>query len=239
VPKQFWNPLKVLTLNGLASPQTRSMLLLGLLIVTLHPAELVWLWVPPGHSALSNRPPLLLFTVKVKSTVPQQTPLPTHDPLEQLSEPLQDWPSLQAEPLVSAAVQLSAVSLQLSEQLPSPSGPGHGLPTWVVQAPEAQESAPLQNRPSLHAEPLVSAAVQLSAASLQLSEQLPSPSAPGHGSPLWVVQLPAAQVSVPLQNRPSVQAEPLVSAPVQLSASSSQDSEQLPSPSAPGHGSPA
>jgi hypothetical protein len=122
----------------------------GRLMVALQPLELVCEVVPPGHSALSNTPPLLLLTVNVKSTVPQQTPLPTQLPPEQLSEPLQAWPSVQAEPFGSAAVQLSAPSLHDSEQFPSPSAPGHGFPAWTVQAPATQVSAPLQNRPSLH-----------------------------------------------------------------------------------------
>ena len=46
------------------------------------------------------------------------------------------------------------------------------------------------------------------------------------------------QVSAPVQNHPSVQALPSGSAPLQSSAASSQDSAQLPSPSAPGHGLP-
>jgi hypothetical protein len=58
----------------------------------------------------------------------------------------------------------------------------------------------LQKSPSLHAELFGSAARQLSFASLQLSAQLPSPSAPGHGLPAWTVQAPAAHVSAPLQN---------------------------------------
>ena len=47
--------------------------------------------------------------------------------------------------------------------------------------------------------------MQLSAASLQDSLQLPSPSDPGHGLPECTEQVPPLQVSVPLQNRPSLQ----------------------------------
>jgi hypothetical protein len=36
------------------------------LTVTLHPACAVCVEVPPGHSAESNAPPVLLFTVNVK-----------------------------------------------------------------------------------------------------------------------------------------------------------------------------
>lgn len=47
---------------------------------------LFWVCVPPGHSALSKTPPLLLFTVKVKLTVPQQTPEGVQVPLWQVSD---------------------------------------------------------------------------------------------------------------------------------------------------------
>jgi hypothetical protein len=159
-------------------------------------------------------------------------------PLLQVSAPLQNAASLHAEPLGSAAVQVSVGSLHDSAQLASPSGPGHGLPLCVAQTPPLHVSLPLQYSPSVHAEPFGSPSVQASAASLHVSEQLPSPSGPGHGLPAWVVQLPPLQVSTPLQNRPSLQATPFGSASVQASADSSQDSEQLPSPSAPGHGLP-
>ena len=97
----------------------------------------------------------------------------------------------------------------------------------------------MQNRPSSQLAPSESGAVQSSVGSLHDSEQLPSPSAPGHGSPVCVEQLPAAHVSVPLQNSPSSHAEPLTSFAVQSSADSLHDSAQSPSPSGPGHGLPA
>ena len=46
----------------------------------------------------------------------------------QVSAPLQNSESLQALPFGSGARQLSFVSLHDSLQLPSPSGPGQGLP---------------------------------------------------------------------------------------------------------------
>ena len=147
-------------------------------------------------------------------------------------------PSVQAEPFGSAALQLSAPSLHDSAQLPSPSGPGQGSPVCTLQAPPPQESVPVQNRPSVQAEPFGSGAVQLSAPSLHDSAQLPSPSGPGQGFPVCTPQAPALQASVPVQKRPSVQADPFGSAAVQLSAPSLHDSAQLPSPSGPGHGSP-
>src|SRR5690349_15110056 len=78
------------------------------------------------------------------STPPVQTPAVHFSPLVQAS------PSSQALLFGSSVVQLSAPSLQDSAQLPSPSGPGHGSPAWVEQAPlPLQLSAPLQNRLSL------------------------------------------------------------------------------------------
>jgi len=109
-----------------------------------------------------------------------------------------------ADPFGSAARQLSAPSSQLSEQFPSPSGPLQGSPVWVEQVPPLQVSVPLQNNPSVHADPFGSAAKQLSAPSSQLSEQLPSLSGPEHGSPACTEQLPPLQVSAPLQNSPSL-----------------------------------
>ena len=56
-----------MTENGLASVQTLSMLSLGRLMVMLQTEAppMFWLTVPPGHSAESKAPPVLLFTVKV------------------------------------------------------------------------------------------------------------------------------------------------------------------------------
>jgi hypothetical protein len=97
-------------------------------------------------------------------------------------------------------------------------------------------SVPLQNKLSVHAEPLGSFAEQLSAASEQDSTQLPSPSAPGHGLPVCPLHTPPEHVSEPLQNRESLHAEPFGSLPVQVSDASLHVSAQLPSPSGPGHG---
>ena len=72
-----------LTLNGAASVHTLSMLSLGRLMVTLHPAAPVCVAVPPGHSAESNAPPVLLFTVKVKLWLPHEHTAPMHTLLVQ------------------------------------------------------------------------------------------------------------------------------------------------------------
>src|SRR5690606_6635352 len=53
------------------------------------------------------------------------------------------------------------------------------------------------------------------------------------------VQTPLLHASEPVHTRPSVHADPSGSAAVHEPAASSQDSEQLPSPLGPGHGSPA
>jgi hypothetical protein len=162
------------------------------------PARSKQLFAPSLHVLAHSGPPV------------QGSPACTvHDPPLQVSAPSQKRPSLQADPLGSGAVQLLAASLQDSLQLPSPSGPGHGSPVCAEQLPPLQVSLPLQKRPSVQAEPLGSGAVQLSAASLQDSLQLPSPSGPGHGSPVCAEQVPPLQVSAPSQKRPSLQAEPL------------------------------
>ena len=62
-----------------------------------------------------------------------------------------------------------------------------------------------------HAVPAVSGAVQLPAPSLQESLQFGPVLLPGHGLPLWLLHDPdPLQVSVPSQNSPSLQAEPLI-----------------------------
>ena len=81
--------------------------------------------------------------------------------------------------------------------------------TLPVQTPAWHVSTAVQNLPSLHAEPFGSFPVQLLPASLQLSVQFASPSGPGHGLPACTLQAPAAHVSAPLQNVPSVHAVPV------------------------------
>jgi hypothetical protein len=145
---------------------------------------------------------------------------PQFPPL-QVSAPLQNWPSVQALPSGSGAVQESLPSLQDSEQSPSPSGGGQGLPAWIAQLPPLQVSAPLQKRPSLQEAELLawmqaplplhwsvvqglpSLAQAVPAASKQLFA--PSLQALAHSPPLlqglpaWP-QVPAVHTSGPLQN---------------------------------------
>jgi hypothetical protein len=134
---------------------------------------------------------------------------PEQTPAMQKSFTVQSMPSLQPLPLGSFDVQPSATSLQDSLQLLSPSGPGHGLPGCWLQAPPWQLSFPLQNWPSWHGVPFASGDVQAPDASLQLSEQFPSPSAPGHGFPECNEQLPPLHVSEPLQWSASLHAAEL------------------------------
>jgi len=76
-----------------------------------------------------------------------------------------------------------------------------------VHTPPWHASPTLQKRPSSHALPFGSARLQAFPASLQLSAQFPSPSAPGQGLPECVVHPPtASHLSVPLQNVESSQA---------------------------------
>jgi len=67
LPKQLEKPVQPFTENGEASVHTRSMLLLGRLMVTVQLGFCDCWAVPPGHSAESKAPPLLLFTVKVNT----------------------------------------------------------------------------------------------------------------------------------------------------------------------------
>jgi hypothetical protein len=83
-----------------------------------------------------------------------QVGVPAQTPAVHTSVDVQVSPSLHAEPSGSGAVQLSVASSHDSAQLPSPSGPGQGLPE-CVQLPPLQVSVPLQKRPSLHGVPLM------------------------------------------------------------------------------------
>jgi hypothetical protein len=101
----------------------------------------------------------------------------------QVSVPVQNKAVGASRAVGSAAVQSSADSLHDSEQFASPSGPAR-IAAMRRAAAAAAEVGAVAEDASSHAEPFASAAVQLSAASLHDSEQLPSPSGPGHGSPV-------------------------------------------------------
>src|SRR5688572_29873710 len=76
----------------------------------------------------------------------------------------------------------------------------------LSQVPPEHWSPVVQTLPSSQTLASASLARQLSAPSSHVSAQLPSPSAPGHGSPVCTVQSPVpSHVSVPLQNAASLQ----------------------------------
>lgn len=157
--------------------------------------------------------------------VPPQAP-PVHWSLD-----VQMLPSLQPVPFGSAAEHVSLASLQDPVQLASLVLSGEqGSPVWP-HVPPLHVSVPLQNKPSLHATvlllpphtppvhwsldvqtlpslqtvPFGSGAVQLSVSSLQDAAQFESPVLSGvHGLPV-ALQIPAEQVSVPVQKSPSLQ----------------------------------
>jgi hypothetical protein len=175
-------------------------------------------------------------------------------------------PSLHSELSGSLPVQASAVSLQVSEQSASPSGPGHGLPEWMLHVPLLHVSVPLQYRPSLQAVPLALAGwvqvppphmslVQASPSSVQARVLFTRWHAPlTHESVVQALlslqsalvthsgavpaQTPAVHMSSVVSAFPSLQSEPLASARVQLFSASLHDSAQFASPSGPGHGLP-
>jgi hypothetical protein len=109
-------------------------------------------------------------------------------------------------------------------------------PTHVPEP--LQASLAVHPFPSVHDDPDGSLPVQLLVASLHISEQSLSPSAPWHGFPELMHCPDALHVSVPVQNWPSLQDEPLGSLPWQLLAFSSHVSEQSASPSGPSQGLP-
>ena len=80
-----------------------------------------------------------------------------------------------------------------------------------AQTPAALHfSATVQNKPSSQTDPTGSLALQVSVASLQLSLQFPSPSAPGQGgTAACTLQTPALHVSAPLQKSVSSQGVPV------------------------------
>jgi hypothetical protein len=149
------------------------------------------------------------------------------EPPPHVPEPLQVSPvvhalaSSQLTPELRA--QVSGTSLHCCWQNESDV---QGLPVWIEQLPPEHVSVPLQNRPSVHAtvlfgcvqvpNPLHTSSVhtllslvhvaplsarQLSTDSLQMFWHT---APPVHGSPLWIEQLLPPQVSLPLQNRPSL-----------------------------------
>jgi hypothetical protein len=129
-----------------------------------------------------------------------------HDPLWQVSTPLQALPSLHEEPFASAvftqpvaALHVSEVQTLLSLQLGAV--PAEQVPLWQV-------SAPLQALPSEHDVPLASAVFTQPVAVLQESAVQALLSLQLGGVP--AVQAPFWHVSAPLQAFPSAHGVPFV-----------------------------
>jgi hypothetical protein len=161
--------------------------------------------VPLQFSATSQTPVAARHSVPAFPAGCWQLPDPSH------------WSSVHGLPSLEHDVparlkQLSAASLQV---LVHSAPPEHGSPV-PLQTPFWQVSVWVQNNPSLQALPFGSLAVQFFAPSLHDSAQLPSPSGPGHGL-VPDEQMPAEQVSAPLQNTPSSQSA-LVAQPHVMSA---------------------
>ena len=136
--------------------------------------------------------------------------VPVQAPALHVSPVVHELPSLQALPVRGVPLQTLAVSSQEAVLHWSPDAEqSRAVPP--VQAPAALHfSVTVQNRPSSHAEPTGSLASQVSVASLQLSLQFPSPSAPGQGgTAACTLQTPPLQVSAPLQKRVSSQVVPV------------------------------
>src|SRR6185369_408286 len=93
----------------------------------------------------------------------------------------------------------------------SPQRSTHAFPLPPPHTPALQVSPMVQPSPLSHAPPSGSVEMHASAASLQLSEQSPSPSPAKHGSPVCTLHAPDAHVSAPLQNAPSSHVLPLAS----------------------------
>jgi hypothetical protein len=164
------------------------MLLFGRLMVTLHPAGPFWVAVPPGHSAESKTPPLLLLTVNVKSWLPHvQTPLVPHTLLAQSLPASHSSPSAQSGQLGPP----QSTSVSLAFRTPSVQvGTWHTPPlhTWLEQSLGALQPAPSPQRIQEGAGPPQSTSVSLpfSTPSAQFGTlQKPALQTPlGHSVPL-------------------------------------------------------
>jgi hypothetical protein len=93
--------------------------------------------------------------------------------------------SVQPEPSGSGAVQAFAASEHVSAQLPSPSGPGHGVPACKAHVPRTHVSVPLQKMPSVQGAPsaALTSAGQAAALPLQVSATSQSPALGRHACP--------------------------------------------------------
>src|ERR1700704_3979979 len=133
---------------------------------------------------------------------------PAQKPFVHFSSVVHELPSSHLLPLSGVALQVSAASSQLARLHWSPTAE-QSRATPAAHAPAALHlSLTVQNCPSSQGLLTGSFASQVLVASLQLSLQLASPSAPGQGLPV-PVHTPAAQLSVEVQKRPSLQGVPV------------------------------
>jgi hypothetical protein len=127
-----------------------------------------------------------------------------HEPLWQVSLPLQTVPSAHGVP--------SATALVVQPKTGSQASVVHGLPSLhvggapAVHTPDWQVSLPLQALPSGHAVPFTTGVARQPLSGAQLSVVQPLPSLQASGVP--AVQAPLWQVSLPLQTLASEQAVP-------------------------------
>jgi hypothetical protein len=172
------------------------------------------LLVPSQFSATSQSPAAGRHTVVFGSTTStgQVGPVPVQN-----SEISHTSPAEAARHTVVAGWKLSAGQFALvpSQLSATSQSPADGRQTPELANPSAGQLPPLQVSATSqgpadgrHRLPSGSGAVQFPADSLHDSEQLVSPFGPGHGSPVWVLQLPPAHESVPLQKILSLQLVP-------------------------------
>ena len=161
------------------------------------------------------------------TSAPEQVSCTSHSPVS----------ARQSVPSGVAAVADSPLPRRKSRSNPYRyRAPSHGSPLWVVQAPLLHVC-----RRRYRTRRRYTRGVRVRRDSCR-SPRCSSPSSsrrrpvPNTGRRCEWSHEPPLQVSVPLQNRPSVQAEPSGSAKRQLSDASLQLSEQLPSPSVPNTG---
>jgi hypothetical protein len=125
-------------------------------------------------------------------------------PAWQVSSPLQRSPSVHGVPFATGVLEHPKMGSQLSVVQTLPSSQSSGVP--AVQAPAWQVSSPLQTSPSAHGVPLSTGVLAQPATGSQLSLVQPLPSLQLSGVP--AVQVPARQVSSPLQTSASAHEDP-------------------------------
>lgn len=110
---------------------------------------------------------------------------------------MQNKPSSHGEPVGSFAVQALVDSLQLSLQLPSPSGPGQGGVPCRLHTPALHVSVPLQNKPSSHGVPVWFVQVPAVPCPLHVTQSVVTP--PPHAVAQQTVSTQKADWHIPLR----------------------------------------